>query len=71
MSWNSKAEIFEINNELRIGKAWHFFKTDINTDREKYVFLLLFAWKMITFGSLWEIRGHPQIISSKIADVFR
>ena len=29
-----------------------FFKTYVNNDREKYVFLLLFAWKMITFGWL-------------------
>ena len=44
-----------------MGKAWRFFKTYINIGREKYVFLLLFAWKMITFGSLWEIRACPQI----------
>ena len=38
-----------------MGKTWRFFKTYINIDKEKYVFLLLFAWKTITFGSLWEI----------------
>ena len=42
-------------------RVWRFFQTYINIDREKYVYLLLFAWKMITFGLLWEIRGHPQI----------
>ena len=38
-----------------MGKDWRFFKTYSNIDREKYVFLLLFACKTITFGSLWEI----------------
>ena len=45
----------KINNKLRMGMIWRFFKTCINNDREKNVFLFLFAWKMITFGSLWEI----------------
>ena len=43
MSENSKAKIFE---KLRMGKAWRFFKNSITFDREKYVFLLLLAWKI-------------------------
>ena len=43
MSGNSKAEIFE---KLPVGEAWCFFKNYISTDKENYVFLLLFAWKM-------------------------
>ena len=69
--WNSKTEILKINNKLRICKAWRCFKTYINIDREKYVFLLLFAWKLITFGSLCEIRGHPQVYLVKTSGVFQ
>ena len=43
MSGNSQAEIFE---KVPMGKAWRFFKNYISIDRDKYVFLLLFAWKM-------------------------
>ena len=52
ISWNSKVKI---NDKLRMGKAWRFFKTCINIDREKYVFLLLLDQKNITSGSLLEI----------------
>ena len=55
-----------------MGKAWRFFKEtpEKNIDREKYVFVLLFAWKTITFGSLLEIRGHPQIHLFKNSGLF-
>ena len=53
-----------------MGKFWRFFKTYINIDKEKYVFLLLFTWKTITFGSLWEITGHPQIHLVKNSGLF-
>ena len=43
MLWNRKVETFE---KLRMGKDWRFFKNGISIGREKYVFLLLFAWKM-------------------------
>ena len=43
MSGNSKIKIFE---KLRMGKAWRFFKNYISIGREKYLFLVLFAWKM-------------------------
>ena len=38
-----------------MGKSSRFFKTYINIDTEKYVFLLLFPWKIIAFQSLREI----------------
>ena len=38
-----------------MGKSSRFFKTYINIGSEKYVFLLLFPWKMIAFRSLREI----------------
>ena len=43
MSENSKAEILE---KVPMGKAWRFFRNYISIDRDKYLFLLLFAWKM-------------------------
>ena len=51
MSRNSKAEIFK---KLRMGKACHFFKNYVSIDKKKYVFLILFAWKMRDYqGFSW------------------
>ena len=61
MSGNSQAEIFQNQKQTTDGKAWRFFKNYIRIDKEKYVFLLLFVWKMRDY---WGFPGQQRETAS-------